>query len=86
MSTDATLAIFVLISMSLGIQIGYMLFKALHQCPPLGISAGQREVLKYVKTLLTNYHAAHKSSPLTNVEIEEILQLCKAEIDKVLED
>lgn len=50
-----------------------------------GLTGGQRKTLSYVQTLLGNYLTAHQSSPLTEIEIEEILRLCKAEINKVLE-
>ena len=50
------------------------------------LSPAQRKSLEYTRKLLGNYHAAHQSSPLTGVEIEEVLILCRAELDKVLEE
>lgn len=85
MSIGMALSIFCLLFLGLGFILGHTLFKALHQCPLPGIPKRVQDVLSYVRMLLINYHAAHKTSPLTNTEIEEILTLCKAEIDKILE-
>ncbi len=53
--------------------------------PPM-LTGKTRKTLEYVQTLLGNYYAAHQASSLTVEETEEILRLCKAEIDKVLEE
>ena len=49
------------------------------------LSKAQQDDLRYVRQLLVNYHTAHQASPLTGTEIEEVLRLCRAELDKVLE-
>ena len=44
-----------------------------------------RKILEYARTLLGNYYSAHLTSSLTDMEIKEVLTLCKTELDKVLE-
>ena len=77
------IVVLILISIA-GLGVGLVGFK--RNVAPPGLTRAQRDSLVYVQKLLGNYHAAHLASPLTDAEIKEVLTLCKAELDRVLED
>lgn len=82
--TLALASIVVLVGVVLFLQGWYAIMNRPKNTGGSGLSRGQQDDLRYVRQLLVNYRAAHTSSPLTEIEIEEVLRLCEEKVGEVL--